>query len=278
MNITLSIFPKFYKHLKLEELPQFIREMDLDTMNLVIRDGYWVAMSTLRQDLPRFMQTMEKAGLRVYFSTAGFMPQDLLKDPTPLALLSEFGITDFRMGYFRAPADVDPRAAFDDARRQMEMLVPLCQRYRIRAVYQVHHGTLIPSPTSAYFLVKGLPADAVSVEIDPGNQVFEGFENFDRSLRLLGEYCTAVGVKDVAYLRDESRLGEPDKGWKRPWVPIDEGVVNWLDLLKALKTTSFRGTFVYMPFYDEKDTDQMTRKLKREVAYMRKLIAQTIES
>ena len=42
-----------------------------------------------------------------------------------------------------------------------EQLVPICQRHRIRAVYQVHHRMLISSAWSAFNLVNGLPPDAV---------------------------------------------------------------------------------------------------------------------
>ncbi len=271
MQIRWSIFPKFYQHLGLAELAALVREVGLDTTNLVIRDGYWVSRAGLARDLPLFMAAMRDAGLEVRFATAGFTPEELFADETPLALLAENGITEYRMSYF-SEENNDPRASFAAARQKLERLAPLCEKHRIRCVYQIHHGTLIPSASAAYLLVQGLPAQWIGVELDPGNQSFEGYENWGRSARLLGEYLVAVGIKDSALVRDPAKANEPGKGWTRSWVPLDEGVTNWYDVARALKSINFSGTFVYMPFYDEKDPSQMTQKLKREVAYLRSII------
>src|SRR5687767_4371131 len=100
MNIRWSVFPKFYQHLRLPELAGLIREVGLDTTNLVVRDGYWVSRKTMDRDLPVFMKAMRDAGLEVRFATAGFSPDELFADDTPLALLADNGIGEFRMDYF----------------------------------------------------------------------------------------------------------------------------------------------------------------------------------
>jgi hypothetical protein len=43
--------------------------------------------------------------------------------------------------------------------------------------------------------------------------------------------------------------------------------------MRALAAIDFAGTFVFMPFYDENDPDTMTKKLKREVEYLRNIVA-----
>ena len=73
-------------------------------------------------------------------------------------------------------------------------------------------------------------------------------------------------------VRDDSRAQAPDKGWTRDWAPIYEGVTNRHDLVRALAAIGFSGTFVFMPFYDENDPETMTKKLKREVAYLRDVL------
>ena len=272
MDIRWSIFPKFQKHLTVEGLAALVREAGLDTTNLVIRDGYWVSRARLAEELPAFMGAMRREGLLVRFATAGFSAEEMLGDPEPLALLADNGIDEFRMGYFKADGP-DVRGALGDARHKLEQIAALCERYGIRCVYQVHHGTLIPGASAAYHLVSGLPPRWIGVELDPGNQTFEGFENWDRSARLLGEYLVALGVKDSAIMRDPARAGEPGKGWVRRWCPLCEGVVNWYDVARALRAVRFGGTFVFMPFYDEHDPAEQARKLKREVAYLRDVVA-----
>ena len=271
MQITFSIFPKFYKNLSVEQLAGLIKDVGLDTTNLVIRDGYWVSGRDLAAEVPAFVKAMAAAGLEIHFATAGFSPEQVIADETPLKILADSGVREYRMSYFRA--DGDPAGALAAARGQMEQVASVCERCGVRVVYQVHHGTLIPTATGAYYLVDGLPAEHVGVMLDPGNQAFEGFEKWGRSANLLGEHLVAIGVKDVAVVREPHQADEPGKGWKYDWATLDEGLTNWYDLLGALKAIDFAGTFVWMPFYDADDPDEMTRKLKREVAYMRKVVA-----
>jgi sugar phosphate isomerase/epimerase len=273
MKVVFSIFPKFYKHLSVEQLAELVKQVGLDTTNLVVRDGYWCARKTLARDVPVFVKTLAKAGLKVEFATVRFSADEVIANDSPLAILAENGIKEFRMEYFPSKKVIDVRGAIQQARGKLERMVTLCQKRSIRAVYQLHHGTLIPSPSAAFHLVQGLPSRWMGVELDAGNQAFEGFERWGRACRLLGEYCVAMGVKDVSVTRDPARADDPDKGWTVQPSPLYEGITNWHDVVAALKDVNFDGTFVFMPYYDQKDHAAMTAKLKKEVSYLRKIVA-----
>jgi sugar phosphate isomerase/epimerase len=272
VKITYSLFPKFYSSLDVRALAALVRGCGLDAVNAVVREGYWVEPASLAEDLPAFTEAMRAEGVGVPFATTGLSADDIIRDDTPLRVMADAGIRDFRTGYFREEGG-DPRASLASAREKLTQLAPLCEKAGVRAVYQLHHGTLVPGPSAAWPLVEGLPPEAIGVELDPGNQALEGLENWGRSCRLLGEYVAALAVKDVRTSRDESRAEEPGKGWRKSWVPVYEGETNWHDVTRALAAIQFEGTFVFMPFYDQNDPDAMTRKLKREVAYLRKVVA-----
>ena len=269
--MVLSVFPKFLAHLSVPQLARAVREAGLDTTNLVIRDGFWVSRSNVARDLPEFMRTARAEGLDVRFATAGFGADEVVGDPSLVARLAEHGIREFRMDYFRYTAGDDPRRALDAARGKMARVSSVCERYNTRAVYQVHHRMLIASAWSAWELVRDLPPDAVGVELDPGNQSFEGFEAWDKSVGLLGDHFVAAGIKDSRVWRDDVGKDQPDKGWKRAWCPIDEGVTNWHEFAAACVAGNFDGTFVFMPFYDPQDPAAQLAKLEREVAYLRRV-------
>lgn len=271
MDITFSIFPKFYASYSVEQLAELVGQVGLDAVNLVIRKGYWVSPDNLAAEAPAFVQKMDQAGVKVTFATAGFSAEEIIADDTPLKVLADCGICEFRMGYFRGFKE-DPAAGLDDARAKMEQVAEVCSRAKIRAVYQVHHGTLIPSALAAYYMLRDLPPEAVGVMIDPGNQMHEGREKFGRSVRLLGDFLSSAGIKDVTVSRDADRADQPDKGWSMQWDLLSRGMINWHDFVRALKSVDFGGTFVWMPFYHEKDTDAMTKGLAEEVAYMRKVV------
>ena len=274
--MTLSIFPKFLAHLSLPQLASVVRDVGLDTTNLVVRDGFWVSRSNFADDLPKFVRAARGEGLDVHFATAGFGADEIIADASLVARLAEHGIRDFRMDYFRY-AGGDPRREFDDARRKLGQVASVCQRYGIRAVYQVHHRMLIASAWSAWELVRDLPPGAVGVELDPGNQSHEGFEAWDKSIRLLGPHFVAAGVKDSRVWRDDVHAADADKGWRRAWWPIDQGVTNWYDFLGACYASRFDGTFVFMPFYDPDDPQAQLAKLKREVSYFKRTLNEVRE-
>jgi len=272
MKIIYSIFPKFYKHLDPHGLAEVVRRVGLDTTNVIIRDGYWVTAAGLKTELPVFVSAMRDEGLNIHFATSGYSAEELIADPSPLGILADNGIKEFRMAYFQ-PLGHDVRGGFIRAREQLEQLAPLCERYGVRAVYQLHAGTLVTSPSAAWMIVNDLPPEWIGVEIDPGNQAYEGYENWFRSARLLREYVVAAGVKDAAIKQDIAHADDPGKGWGRPFVPLYEGITNWHDFVKALAEIDFSGTFVFMPFYDSENPDVMTEKLAREVAYLRSIVA-----
>ena len=271
MQIIWSLFPKIYPHLNPAELAALVREVGLDTTNVVIREGYRVQPASLRSDLPIFVATMRDEGITIHFATTGFRADEIAANPDLLTILADNGLTAFRMDHFRLNGP-DIRGAMALARRQLEAMVPICERAGIRAVYQTHHDTLIPSASAAWSLVEGLPARAIGVELDPGNQSFEGYESWRRSAGLLREYLVAAAVKDTKLLQKMERAGDADKGWRREWCPIDEGVTDWQAFIAALAQNDFNGTFVFMPFYNADNPAQATPILKREVAYLRQIV------
>lgn len=273
MEATFSIFPKFYKHLSVEQLAELVGEVGLDTTNMIIREGYWVDRWHIARDVPKFVKAMDAAGVKVTFATAGFSPDQICFDPTPLKVFADSGITEFRMSYFRKVEGQDIRTSYVTARHKLATMLDLCAEAGVRAVYQVHHSTLIPSASAAFGLVNGLDEQFLGVMLDPGNQRFEGYESWPMSVGLLGGYLRAVGIKDTAVARDPARAAERDKGWKRTWAPLDEGETDWHALIRALHDADFAGTFVWMPFYHADEPDKMTAVLRREVAYLRKVIA-----
>jgi sugar phosphate isomerase/epimerase len=267
MQITWSIFPKFQKELDPHGLAGFVQEVGLDTTNLVVRDGYWVTPGNLAADTEKFVKAMRREGIEIRFATTSYTPDQLIKDPTPLKVFADNGIRGFRMGYFDVKPDV--RGEIRRARSDLQRLVPLCQQHKVRAIYQLHHGTLFPSPSAAYLAFEGLPTEAIAIELDPGNQSFEGFENYERSTRLLGESVAWAAAKDSVVTRDEKRADLPDKGWRRTWAPAYEGTVRWDEFFDALAAIDFHGVVKLMPFYDQNNPAEQRKKLKREVEYLK---------
>ena len=272
MKAVWSMFPKSYRHLSAGNLASLVQEVGLETSNVVIRKGFPVDEENVSRRLGPFIQEARAEGIQISCASTMFTVDDLTGPNSPLPVMAGAGISEFRMAWF-PKEDNDVLGAIHRAKADMDRIAEACAENRIRAIYQIHHNTLITSPTAAYYLVRGLPAAWIGIELDPGNQSFQGYEPWHYSTGLLSEYLSWVAIKDTSTWQEKNHLGDPDKGWRRTFVPISEGVTNWHRLVDALDAHSFDGTFVFMPFYDEDNDAIRTKKLNSEVAYLKQIIA-----
>jgi len=271
MRPTWTLFPKLYRGIPIHELAQVVRFAGLETTNVVIREGYDVDEPNLRDSLPAFLASAAAEGLAITRAETTYTAAHLLSPETPLPVLRDNGIREIRIGWFpRATRDV--RGELDNARALIELVSLAAERYGVKAVYQLHHRTLITNPNAGYRLVQGLNPQWIGIELDPGNQAFEGYEPWDHACGLLQDYVAWVAVKDVRPWQEVPRSEEAGKGWHHEFCPISEGVTNWQDVVNALASISFAGPLVFMPFYDEHDALTRTHRLRDEVEYLRTFV------
>ncbi|MEC0129120.1 sugar phosphate isomerase/epimerase family protein [Paenibacillus pabuli] len=131
----------------------------------------------------------------------------------------------------------------------------MAQQYKVKAVVETHHQTIAPTASLAYRLVQSLDSQHVGVLYDPGNMVHEGYENYRMGLELLGPYLAHVHVKNAAWFKDTSNLNSNSSAneqnaeislksnWHCQWAPLTEGVVNWLQVFRDLKSVGYDGYY-----------------------------------
>ncbi|CAG7644528.1 sugar phosphate isomerase/epimerase family protein [Paenibacillus allorhizosphaerae] len=276
-EITYSLFPKFFQSCSADQLAEIALDCGFDAVDLVVRDGYWVTPERMAEEAAAFVKTMQRHKLNVTFATTGYSPEMLSEDDTPLRVMAENGIASFRMSYFSYQADEDLFAQMEKARIQMQRMAELCEKFRVKAVYQVHHGDrmLIQHTYEALALIKDLPSEYIGIMPDPGNQFHEGSDNWNKAIAGLGSYAAAVGVKDGTFRFRPEDAALPNKGWSKVWTPCQEGVTNWHVIAKALRKAGFQGVFNFQPFYHSGSLDLLIPALKEEVRYITKVLEQT---
>lgn len=276
-EVTYSLFPKFFQSCTTDQLAEVALDCRLDAVDLVVRDGFWVTPDHMAAEAASFVKAMHRHNLKVEFATTGFSPDMLTEDDTPLRVMADNGIKSFRMSYFSYNENEDLFVQMEKARVQMVRMAGLCEKFKIKAVYQVHHGNrmLIHHTYEALALVQGLPAEYVGIMPDPGNQFHEGSDNWSKAFASLGAYTAAVGIKDGVYKFQPEEASLPNKGWSKAWVPCQEGVTNWTVIARALHKAKFRGVLNFQPFYHSDWPDLLIPALKEEVRYIRQVMEQT---
>lgn len=135
------------------------------------------------------------------------------------------------------------RESFEAAKSFLAEVERLAERYGVRALIEIHHRTICPSASLARRLVEAFDPSAIGVIFDPGNMVYEGFEDYRLGLELLGPYLAHVHVKNAAYER-------PAGGgvWQARWAPLEDGVVDFAQFFAALRLVGYDGWLVVEDF------------------------------
>jgi len=210
------------------------------------------------------------AGLEVP-SLASYLKADALDEVERLfRACSDIGARNARVGLPPINEGEKFRDYFDRAVEQYGVVEKLAKKYGVRAVIETHHGTAVASASSVYRVVSNFDPAAVGVMHDAGNMVHEGFENYKLAMELLGEYLAEIHVKNAKWDKTDETGDAGQAVWRASWCELKDGVVNWADVMAALKAVGFDGWFALEDFSTDRSTDE---KLTDDLAYLKELEA-----
>ncbi|MCY4526761.1 MAG: sugar phosphate isomerase/epimerase [Anaerolineaceae bacterium] len=126
--------------------------------------------------------------------------------------------------------------SFARATRFLEGCHELARQYDVRAIVELHHGTITCSASLAQRLVAPFDPDFIGVLHDAGNMAREGYEDYDLGFQVLGPWLAHVHIKNARYV-------QPEGGgvWQAEWSPLEDGVVDWDALFSAMKRAGYEG-------------------------------------
>lgn len=158
---------------------------------------------------------------------------------------------------------------FDEYRSFLRSCEPLLKQYGVKFLIETHHGMLISSASSAMRVLDGFDPEYFGLIYDPGNMVYEGYENYQLGFEMLGKYLAHVHVKNAAL----TPAGEDEFGatkYNQTWMPLKKGSANLKALIEALVKVGYDGVLSVEDFSNESPTRE---KLEDNIAYLKQLIA-----
>jgi len=236
--------------------------------------GYWsgnrctISLDALSELAASVGKRCRDAGLEVCSIASYLRCNELDAIDRVFEACTAMGAPAARVGLPAPEKDENFRDYFD---RMVELYAPvekLALKHGVRSLLETHHGTAIASVSSVYRFVSNFKPAAVGVIHDAGNMVHEGFESYRSSLQLLGEYLGEVHVKNGAWepTGETGPLGQVL--WKVTWAGLKDGVVNWADVMTALKGVGYDGWLAIEDFSTTHTTEQ---KLTGGLAYLKAL-------
>lgn len=215
----------------------------------------------LQSDAARARSIAAAAGLEIPNLGTYIAVGDLPAVENAMQFARTAGSPSVRVGVARNDQPEDADTLFRQSVAFLEGVQELAGRYGVKAVIEMHHGTIAASASSARRLVEGFDPARIGVIHDCGNMVYEGHEEYRRGLEILGPYLAHVHVKNAAYDRP------PGGGvWKPRWAPLQDGVVDFAALFAALHHVGYDGWVVVEDFSQAFDSQTA---LRQNLAFLR---------
>ena len=238
------------------------------------RPGFWAGnlatlpFSTFEQDAPAWRKMTEGAGLEMPALGTYVTCDDLDGVESAMRGATAMGVSQLRV---RAPGNdgVKPfLPIWDAARGQYGDVVDLARKHGVRALLELHHGTIVPSASAARLFLGDLDPVHVGVIHDAGNMVHEGHESYRLGLEVLGPYLALVHLKNARWLPAETG---PDGStrWKADWAPLPHGIVDISALFIALGQVGYDGWVCFEDFSTEQP---LVDRLRDNLAYVRTIV------
>lgn len=259
---------------KLEETPSFWGN-NLSTVQSDASEEELVALKRLTDD----------AGLEVPNVAAYIQSGDLIATERAMRAAKVLGAPSIRIGvpgYDRSRHYAD---LLKEAREYLHETQELSRTYGVKGAIEVHFGNIASSATLARQLVDGFDADRIGVIYDPGNMVYEGFEQYKLGIEVLGDYLAHVHVKNAMWQKTNAAMpvsvasagaavspeqSKPhDPVWRAAWAPIAEGIVHWPQVIADLRAVGYDG---WLSFEDFSGSAQSETLLRENIAYIRSLL------
>ncbi|MFD2615169.1 sugar phosphate isomerase/epimerase family protein [Paenibacillus gansuensis] len=258
MTLKLSVFTVSAPHETPEELCNIARETgvegiewrctDIDPSFLSEEPSYWrnnrctLPLSASDEEISRFRSAAEQANRKIIALTPYLGCDDLENTERAFRSAAKLGAKMMRVGVPGYNRQENYNDLFDKAVRYLSEVESLSKSYGVKALVETHHVTITASASLAHRLVSRFHPDHVGVLYDPGNMVFEGYENYLLGMQLLGPYLAHVHVKNAGMFLQNEQHGV-DHVWSGSWLPLNEGIVPWKQVLADLKAVGYDGWY-----------------------------------
>jgi sugar phosphate isomerase/epimerase len=157
---------------------------------------------------------------------------------------------------------------WNQAREDFKRIEQVAAQNNVRALIEVHMGTICPSASAARMFVDGMDPKHIGVIHDAGNMVYEGFENYRLGLEMLGDYLALVHVKNATAYPFKTR---PDTTveWRFKFWPMHQGVADIRALIVALLDIGYDG---WISFEDFSTQQKLPDRMKFNIEFVKRLV------
>lgn len=155
---------------------------------------------------------------------------------------------------------------FAEALAGFRRVEELAKKYGVKADFEMHHGTITASASAARRLASCFDPRYIGVIYDTGNVVYEGFEEYQLALEVLGPYLDLIHIKNAKWDRREA---DGKETFRPGWAPFTDGYADFERCFKALKAVGYDG---YVTFEDFSSGESSDEKMKNDIRFIKGVV------
>jgi sugar phosphate isomerase/epimerase len=259
-KIKFSMFTKPWKDMPIGQLGETVSRLGFDGIEFPLRPGFQVEPDQAEKGLPRLVEQLASYNLRV-FSVASSTDEHIF------SACAEAGVPLIRIMIEIREDGYLP--SIERARRHLESLLPLCERYGVQVGIQQHRGKYVFDSPGLYELIRSLDERYITAIWDAAHDALTGQEP-EIGLDLLWTRLGMVNLKNAYY----RRVNGPEAGqaeWKCHFTTGRHGMASWEKAARHLISQNYSGVICLTAEYeDQKNT---LAYIREDLAYAKSLFA-----
>ncbi len=268
----ICVFSKHLQWLDYRGMAEVAAEIGFDGVDLTVRPGGHVLPERVGDDLPRALEATKAAGISMPMITTRIQYPD---DPLTASVLEtarKCGVGCYRMGYWSYDDKKTVMQNLQMLKPRMKQLADVNERHHIHGAYQNHAGRRVGAAIwDLYYLLEGLNPKWIGSQYDVRHATAEGGYSWRLGMKLLSPFIRSAVIKDF-------RWEKKDGKWKDVHVPLGEGMVDFKQYFKLVKSLNIGGPISLhyeYPVYDKanKNLSQKERRRQTITAMRRDLTA-----
>jgi len=218
----INIFSKHLQWLDYKGMAGTAAEIGFDGVDLTVRPKGHVLPERVQDDLPRAVEAVKEAGLRVEMITTTITDPRDEHTQAILKTAGSLGIRYYRMGYYHYDKTGDIIAQLNEIKPAFRDLVAMSKQYGLAASYQNHAGTKYVGASlwDLHHLIQDLDRRWIGSQFDIRHAVVEGGTTWPVTMRLLAGYINTLVAKDFVWARNAN-------AWVAKNVPLGQGMVDF---------------------------------------------------
>lgn len=237
-----SVFTVGLPEMTIEEALKKMKEYGYDGVDFRVTEikeefakeppSYWknnyctVDINTVEEKAEELKALADKYGLEVN-ALASYLTctDDIDKITSVMRAAKTMGAGRIRVNAPKYDPEKGYKQVFEEALQGFRRVEEKAKETGIKAHFEMHHGTIAPSASAAYALAKNFDPNYIGVIYDTGNIIYEGLEEYQMALEILGDYLDLVHIKNACWLKKERNTEQTGR-------PFPMGMRIFLNFLK----------------------------------------------